>query len=237
VGDALEPERVTVEVKAVNAGPTSAQMVRGALDVSSGWRLADFEKREKFLGNLAPGEARPVRWVLLPQPGVTGESRVTASVQSSNARAAALELRSDLPPVSSRVYFAAPPSPAKAGELFHLDLRIGNVEAVDALELRIGFDASRAAVVGVSRGSIFVGESAELRTFTVERIDNRAGAVGPVRGKVGTTGVTTGTILRLHLLAKEAGPLALELSDVVIYSRKQAQSVAVEPLTVEIGSK
>ncbi|MGE5507982.1 MAG: hypothetical protein ACM3RP_05830 [Chitinophagales bacterium] len=237
VGDALQPERVTVEVNVVNGGSVPAQMVRGTLDASTGFRLADFEKREKFLGNLAPGESRPIRWVILPQPGAAGERGVSIGAASSNARPATLDLRGELPPLASRVYFAAPPAPVRAGDPFYVDVRVGNVEALDALELNIGFDPSRVAVVGASRGSIFVGEGAQLRTFTVDRIDNQAGVVGLVRGKVGSAGATTGTILRLHLLALRPGTASLELRDVVVYSRKQSQSIAVEPLTLEITSK
>ncbi|MDI6871618.1 MAG: NEW3 domain-containing protein [Bacillota bacterium] len=236
-GDGFFPERVTVEAAVANGGPARARLVKASLLLPDGWQLARLEKKEKFLGTLEPGEERTVTWVIRPDPRGTRNGRIEVRATAANARPAGLEFHGEVPALSPRIYPVCTATALQPGRFFRVNLQIANVEAVEAVEFDVEFDAANLAVVGVSRGELFVAPDGTLKPFAVEGIDNAAGRVGRVKGRLGTAGPTGGTLLTLHLLAKEPGEARVGVSGATIYSANQAQQVELGSLRITIGSK
>lgn len=236
VGDGFAPERVTVEAAVSNAGQATARLVRATVSPSDGWRLAKYDKREKFLGNLEPGESRTVRWVVEPARPTGGDWPISVLATAGNGRPGAAELHSEVPGLKARLYPSAEATDTlKPGRLFRVDVRVANVSGLKGAEFEVTYDARRLAVVGVSRGTAFVGAGGELRPFTVEAIDNARGFVGRVRGECdGGAGLGAAVLLTMHFLAKEPGEAEVAVRNATLYSAEQQQEVELEPLQLRI---
>ncbi|MGE5553166.1 MAG: hypothetical protein ACM3XZ_04505 [Betaproteobacteria bacterium] len=234
-GDGFTPDRVTVQARVGNAGPASALLVRARLQLHAGWQLARLEKQEKFLGNLEVGEERTVTWVIHPDRRGTQNGRVEIHAVAANARPGVASLHTEVPALVPRLYPASAAASLQPGRFFRVNLRMANVEAVERVEFNVEFDAEKLAVVGVSRGELFVAPDGTLKPFAVGGIDNAKGLVGPVKGQLGTAGPRDGTLLTLHLLAQKPGEARVTIREATLYSANQTQLVELGSLTLTIG--
>jgi hypothetical protein len=234
-GEGFSPERVTVEATVTNGGPAPARFVRVGLHLPVGWHLARLEKSDKFLGNLGPGEQRTVTWVISPDHRGSRTGEVEIRAVASNAQPGRATLHGEAPALAPRLYPVCTAESLPPGRLARVAVRLANVEALEAVEFTVEFDPRRLTVVGVSRGELFVAPDGTLEPFSVEAIDNTGGRVGRVTGRLRKAGLTSGTLLTLHVLAKEPGEARVSVQDATLYSADPTQRVELGSLTLMIG--
>lgn len=239
VGEGFSPDRVTLEARVANRGAAPAHLLKTALSLSPGWRLAPLEKREKFLGTVEPNAERAVSWVVVPDPAGAEEATATVTASGANARAAWDEFRAGIPALTPRLYPVSNVRVPSVGGVFRVEVRLANVVAAEGAEFDLAFDAEKLAVVGVTPGEALVSADRKLSGWTVEKVDNAQGLVGRVRLRLSADaqGGTPrcGTLLTLHLLAKAPGEVTIALRNAVVYSARQDQRVqlGVERLSIE----
>lgn len=237
VGDGFSPDRVSVEAQVSNAGPSVARLTRASILLSEGWRLAPLEKREKFLGSLAAGESRTVRWVVQPEAQGALNAPIEIRVSAPNARGASVGLHSEVPALIPRIYPAVDgPASVTVGSAFRVDIRFANVEALEAVEFEVEFDAERLAVAGVSRGEALVGAEGSLLAFNGGTVENSAGRIRGVKGKL-RGGDSGGTLVTLHVLARKAGEARVTVSGARAYAGRPDQQVELGSAVVTVRAR
>ncbi|HHW15011.1 MAG TPA: hypothetical protein GXX28_08780 [Firmicutes bacterium] len=238
VGDGFSPERLTLEVRVANRGAAPAHLVKAGIALSPGWRLAPFEKREKFLGTLEPQAGRGVSWVVVPDPEGAQEAKADATVSAANALPAKAEFHAQVPALRPRLYPAAANPSLSVGSFFRVEVRLANVDVVNGAEFDLAFDPGKLAVVGVTPGEALVTADRKVGGWSVERVDNAQGLVGRVRLRLGAVpeggAPRCGTLLTLHLLAKAPGEAVVAVRDAVVYSARQDQRVELGVLRLAI---
>ncbi len=238
-GDAYDPYPLKVGARIRNSGGAPAYGVKATLALADGLSLAVREKAARFPAQIGPGEECEVFWQVIPagEPGdfgytVTVSSRSTDDVRASN--------RARVPALRPRVAVVAPARVLASGEFFVVEVAGRNLSGFGGIAFDLGFDPSILEAVSVSRGTVFVGApGAAGAEWSGGAIDNAAGVVKGVRGRLPTPRDASGTLAWVCFRAKAPGTTRLALERVTFAgSADLAGAVSMEQSFVTVsGSK
>jgi hypothetical protein len=174
-----DPYPLPVTVTLRNRGEAATGGLKAVLTGDAGFRLADGERSEKFLGNLAPQEETTVTWQVVPNPGAP-HGRLQAEVTGAGIRPERLQADAEIPPLPFELALSGAARPLP-GQVYLVDVSAYNLSDATQFNLDIRYDPKQLRLVSVSRGTFLVEENG-LSRWSGGAINGRNGTVTGISG-------------------------------------------------------
>ncbi len=235
------PSPFTVEAVLRNEGGTAAQNVKASILNPFGLVLASGERKDKFIGEIAPGEEVRLNWSLMPT-GISGQLPYSVTIVYSGEPA----LQNNfvfVPELRPKVWIGEPQTYGRAeirpGDYFSISVWATNIPNFCRAELDLSFNPDVVEIVGktldITQGTLFLDESASPPTklaWTMPSIDNHTGKVTGIIGDRGPKlqlSNAYGTLVTIHFRAKGSGDAQVTLDRIQIFDGQgQAQQFELD---------
>lgn len=217
----LEPNPIVLPVNIKNDGQATAYGMRATLSPGSGIKLADGERNEKYLSELAPNSELTVNWQVEPLMGATkGEFKVTVS--GDNIKWISFPSEFSIPVPGVKVGFLDP-GILNRGQVFNCDLSVFNLINAQKFTLNIKYNPNQLRLVYISRGTFLV-EDDDLAYWASGQINNDTGRVNLIYGIRNTPFTGEETVLaRLNFLVIGAGAGKVEIDNLMIIDSEERE--------------
>lgn len=247
-GERLSPAPMEVFVTIRNSGGATAHSLDVRISTPM-FKLAPGEVRQKFPGDLKPGEEVKLSWFIDPY-GVSGNVPYSVKVISSVGELDAPHNFVSVPAVEPKVWVDSPQKYGSSriypGEHFSVSIWATNIKDLQKAMLDIAYNPEVVEIVGrsldISIGTLFVDQNKgllDLYTWENPKVSNTSGTVTGIvgdRGQGNSEPRAFGTLITIHFRAKAPGYVDLRLNNVRLFNSRgdviQAQ-VKSRDITVE----
>ncbi|HHW12321.1 MAG TPA: cellulosome anchor protein [Firmicutes bacterium] len=208
------PYPVTAVIK--NTGESEAYGVIGSLQLGEGMQPAPKEILRRYIGNLKPGEEYKLTWYLSPE-GIGKRSYLGIQFESNSTKPVMYIAGVQLPVLTPKLRLV-PITPAKAGEILQVEVRVENLPMLTGVEFDLTYNPELMEIIRVSRGLFFIEDQA-MAPWQPGTIDSATGVVAQIGGQRKTAALTSSTLATIHIqLSKEPGEAILAPSAVTLQS-------------------
>ena len=226
-----EPYPVNLTARIKNKGESPAYNLKANLEESSGIKLIEGERAEKYLSDLDTTAETEVTWQIAPVGGLD-TAMIKINISALGAAPVALTGKLAVPELPVKVKFSDLPEKLKSGQVFCCEILAVNLKEAQKFSLNVKFNPEQARLVYVSRG-FFLVEGEELSRWSSGAIDNNKGRVINISGSRSWPfyGGDT-TLARLNFILRKAGEGTIEIENLIIEDSAgkeiQYQSVSVK---------
>lgn len=210
-----EPYPVNLTVKIINKGEAPAYNLKANLAESSGIKLIEGERAEKFLSDLDPKAETEAVWQITPA-GELETAHLKIDLSAFGAAPVALTGKLAVPELPVKVKFSDLPEKLKPGQVLCCEILAVNLKEAQKFSFDVKFNPEQARLVYVSRG-FFLVEGEEFSQWSSGAIDNKKGRVINISGSRSWPfyGGDT-TLARLNFILRKAGEGAIEIENLKI---------------------
>ncbi len=232
-----DPYPLPVTLRLQNQGESATgDDLKAVLTGDAGFRLADGERPEKFVGSLAPNQTATVSWQVVPT-GAAPRGRLQAEISGREIRTERIAVDAAIPPLPLQLSLTGP-AKILPGQVVLVDVNAYNLTALAKFQLNIRYDPQQLRLVSVSRGTFLVEDDA-LSRWSSGTIDRRAGTVAGIGGSRSQPFSGSGvTLARLNFIAVGAGAGRIQTGDLQLLDASGQQlPAAATALQYQIGEE
>ncbi len=221
VNNRLEPNPIILPVKIKNVGQSTAYGMKAVLNPETGIRLADGERNEKYLSELAPNGEDTVSWQVVPLTGAAN-GVFKAAVSGNNTKQLTISGEFTIPKPGVKISFSDP-GILHSGQVFNCDLYAFNLIGAKKFTLDVKYNPEQLRLVYVSRGTFLV-EDRDLAYWASGDINNESGRAKLIYGIRENAFSGEETILaRLDFVVIGSGPGEIEVENLVIIDSEERE--------------
>lgn len=217
----LEPNPIILPVKIKNVGQSTAYGMKAAIRPETGIKLADGERNEKYLSELAPDGEVIVNWQVNPLAGAEkGEFKV--AISGDNIKGITFPNEFSIPALGVKAGFRDP-GLLNPSQVLNCDFYAFNLIKAKKFTLNIKYNPSQLRLIYVSRGTFLV-EDGDLAYWSSGQINNDTGRADLIYGIRNTPYTGEETVLaRLNFLVIGTGTGKIEVDNLTIIDSEERE--------------